>query len=394
MADEFPPSELTYKSFIYRFKTELSSGKLSYRCKFRTKCSVIMNIQKDSLKKFLSKEIDSLEIIFPGKAKGEHTCKGIKELAQNKESANAGEIMTERETQNLAISIMKNIIEKPFSFHKTALQNANINLKDTWIKNQLQKLREDKFPSNELYLSNIANIIIDLGKREKLKDLNFCQKSTAFPSRNNNKKTELYYIFATEFQINLFDSVDFLFIDATFKTSPKGFYQLLNIIGYLSNTGNSFPLVCIPMTSKPYDIYLDVFNSLKKILEERIKNKELKNIRIVTDFEKSLRKAISTVFPYILLDGCFFHYMKILWSKARDFGLCKKHLIKETFFFIFLFKIYPYVLSNQKKEYLKKVKDIYKENKHKYSAFIEYYEKNWVNPFSLYYNILDIYNLF
>ena len=214
--------------------------------------------------------------------------------------------MTARETQNLAISIMKNIIERPFSFHKATLHNANINLKDTWIRNQLQKLREDIFPSNELYLSSITNIRIDLGKREELKDLNFCQKSTAFPSRNNNKKKELYYIFATEFQINLFDSVDFFFIDPKFKTSPKGFYQILNIIGYLSNTGNTFPLVCIPMTSKSYDIYLDVFNSLKKILEERIKNKELINIRIVTDFEKSLRKAISIVFPNILLDGCFF----------------------------------------------------------------------------------------
>jgi len=80
-----------------------------------------------------------------------------------------------------------------------------------------------------------------------------------------------------------------------------------------------------------------------------------------------------------LLDGCFSHYTKILWSKARDLGLCKKHLIKETFFFIFLFKIYPYVLNNEKKEYLKKVKEIYKENKLKYSDFIEYFEKNWVN---------------
>ena len=64
-------------------------------------------------------------------------------------------------------------------------------------------------------------------------------------------------------------------------------------------------------------------------------NKELKNIRIVIDFEKSLRKAFITVFPNILLDGCFFHYKKILWFKAMDLGLCKKHLIKETFFFHF-----------------------------------------------------------
>ena len=44
------------------------------------------------------------------------------------------------------------------------------------------------------------------------------------------------------------------------------------------------------MTSKTFEIYYDIFASIKKLLKDRIKNKHLKNIRIVTDFEESLRK--------------------------------------------------------------------------------------------------------
>jgi hypothetical protein len=65
---------------------------------------------------------------------------------------------------------------------------------DNWIKNQLQKIKEEKFPPNDLYLSYICTIIIYLVKRKKLKDLLFCQKTCAFPNKKNNKRTELYYI--------------------------------------------------------------------------------------------------------------------------------------------------------------------------------------------------------
>ena len=125
---------------------------------------------------------------------------------------------------------MKNILEKPFSFIKTTLQSANIYLPDIWIKNELQKLREEKFPSNALYLSKICGIAIDLGKRKEISNLIFCQKGCAFPNIKHNNKTELYYIFASQIQINLFYLYEYLFIDATFKRVPKGFYQVLNVI--------------------------------------------------------------------------------------------------------------------------------------------------------------------
>ena len=78
-------------------------------------------------------------------------------------------------------------------------------------------------------------------KKKKTICLIFCQKGYAFPNKKHNNKVELFYLFASEFQINLFNLCEYLFIDAIFKTAPRGFYQVLNIIGFITNTGNSFP---------------------------------------------------------------------------------------------------------------------------------------------------------
>ena len=78
------------------------------------------------------------------------------------------------------------------------------------------------------------------------------------------------------------------------------------------------------MTSKTFEIYYDIFASIKKLLKDRIKNKHLKNIRIVTDFEESLRKSIKLIFQECILDGCYFHYTKILWEKQKKLDYVKK----------------------------------------------------------------------
>ena len=38
---------------------------------------------------------------------------------------------------------------------------------------------------------------------------------------------------------------------------------------------------------------------------------------IMTDFELSLRKVINEIYPNFYLEGCYFHYSKSLWNKAK-----------------------------------------------------------------------------
>ena len=72
---------------------------------------------------------------------------------------------------------------------------------------------------------------------------------------------------------------------------------------------------------------------------------EPNNIKFICDFEKSLIKAVNLEFPKSKTNGCFFHYVKALWKKAKILGLTKLNLLKRTKIIIFGFKIYPFILK-------------------------------------------------
>ena len=50
----------------------------------------------------------------------------------------------------------------------------------------------------------------------------------------------------------------------------------------------------------------------------------------MVDFEKSLINAIKKNFPETIINGCFFHYIKLLWKKAKSLSLCNKNNLKNT----------------------------------------------------------------
>ena len=55
----------------------------------------------------------------------------------------------------------------------------------------------------------------------------------------------------------------------------------------------------------------------------------------MSDFEISLRKAIIKNFPNSEIMGCYFHFVKNLFTKCKKLGLCNKDHIKETIKFLF-----------------------------------------------------------
>ena len=100
----------------------------------------------------------------------------------------------------------------------------------------------------------------------------------------------------------------------------------------------------------------------------------------MTDFEVNLREAINKLYPDSELLGCYFHYIKNLYSKLKKISLTNKKTIKEALKFLF-FKIYPYLKDENKNDYIKNIINYYltKENENaiKYYEFIKYFLKNW-----------------
>ena len=198
---------------------------------------------------------------------------------------------------------------------------------------------------------------------------------------NNKNREEKFIIYTTIFQLNKLAASDLIFIDATFRTSPKHYYQMLNILCKDRESNSNIPVVHIPMSHKTSFLYDKVFDSINKISNDLSIEINLDKKTCITDFELSLRKVLREKYGGIKLRGCFFHYVKALWSKAKKLGLCTKKNLPRTKLIIFTLKILTLQSWDYQKKNLDEIKKYingFEDNK-AFQKFITYYEKNWFN---------------
>ena len=103
------------------------------------------------------------------------------------------------------------------------------------------------------------------------------------------------------------------------------------------------PIFLIPKTGKTEYLYNLIFKDIKLIIKDANINIEEITRYFMIDFEVGLQKAIKLYFPNALISGCFFHFVKCLWEKAKKLHLCKKDKIKHTKILIFILKIIPFI---------------------------------------------------
>ena len=58
-----------------------------------------------------------------------------------------------------------------------------------------------------------------------------------------------------------------IFIDGTFKTSPRNFYQILNIVGYSEQNDLFIPIFTALLTSKTEKIYNYTLIEFRKLIK-------------------------------------------------------------------------------------------------------------------------------
>ena len=88
----------------------------------------------------------------------------------------------------------------------------------------------------------------------------------SFFNFKNNRK-EYFYLFTTHFQINLISKSKELFLDGTFYSCPKNFYQLLVIHCYDLTTDLYIPCFYVLMSHKSKELYQWLFENLKNYFE-------------------------------------------------------------------------------------------------------------------------------
>ena len=71
----------------------------------------------------------------------------------------------------------------------------------------------------------------------------------------------------------------------------------------------------------------------------------------MSDFGRGLRKITKSKYPEAILEGCYFHFIKVLWEKSKRFGICNKKNINDTKLIIFGFKIYTFIKEKERDKY-------------------------------------------
>ena len=93
----------------------------------------------------------------------------------------------------------------------------------------------------------------------QLKENNFCYEYRKILNPEYHFREEKYIIYTTIFQLNKLASSELIFIDATFRTSTRTYYQMLNILCKDKQTSRNIPVIHVPMSHKSSFLYDNIF---------------------------------------------------------------------------------------------------------------------------------------
>ena len=371
------PKEITIGQYKYTFKKQLKGEKFSYRC-FHRKCPVLLTITRNEINKIMnntSSEGIKIECI------NDHNMNIHKNIKTD--IINTNEVTLSQTNNNIAETLIISSIDKPLEWHITNLEANHIELTKNQIKYLLYKNRNELFPNDKEFIYDITDITINLDE-DNTNKLQFCwENSNYYDKFNKIYKLQHFIIFTCIFLIKIFITSNQLYIDATFKITPKAFYQTLIIIAKDPTTKLNIPCFYVPMSGKNYELYDRIFKSILKIIKNENIEYNTKNKIIMCDFELNLRKALINNFQNCTLKGCYFHYIKNLWMKAKKIGLSRKKYIKKTKIIIFALKLITLIKPDKHKEFFEEIK-FYSLNgdkieKELFDVFLKYFEKNWLN---------------
>lgn len=186
-----------------------------------------------------------------------------------------------------------------------------------------------------------------------------------------NEKTKIL-IFCNVETLCLLPNIKEYFVDSTFKSTPRPFYQLLSIhgdIGSTSETCHVVPIFYALMSDKKESSYHAIFDILNT------KYVEWKPLKIHMDFEIATSNAIKNIFPDIIVSKCYYHYNKCIWKKCDSLHI-KSKLYRRI---VGLCAVLPLLPIDNIPEGWNYIEQRCKnKNDKKLKLFIQYMKKTWL----------------
>ena len=103
-----------------------------------------------------------------------------------------------------------------------------------------------------------------------------------------------------------------IFCDGTFYACPSMFHQFYTVHAMVD--GSMYPLVFALLPGKDEVIYTHFFSQIRHQLQ-------LQPDTVFIDYETATNNTARTVFPGVIVKGCFFHFTQCIWRKTQKCGL-------------------------------------------------------------------------
>ena len=264
--------------------------------------------------------------------------------------------------------LAKNTSEKPRSIIKKCQVNLSQEgaAKMTRHQNLTQIIKRIR-STKPTYGPNAA-CIADLVVPEPLK---FTFNNELFLWRDSGYGDEdRVFIFATENNLKLLSSFREWFMDGTFEVAPLIYKQMYNIAASIS--GKILPLLYSLLPNKTEKIYVKLFKLLDDIEAFQ------PPIEVVTDFELACTNALLSIWPYLIIFLCWFHYCQNLWKNMQLKKLSKDYvkdpLVRKLFKYL---KFLPFVVPKDVVKAFKLIKSLGASCR-KFDPMFTYFEKFYI----------------
>jgi hypothetical protein len=304
-APDIKHRHITLQGYEYSFKDLAQSiDSYVYRCKFRSACGALVHIHKDQFQNLVDSsekiQLQEPELHMKFSLKGSHTCQNKILVSVSKKIIDAKlgiEVLKNYDLTQVRDTIAKDPLMSAKG-HLTALKTKNFDLKLRDVQKILTEIRDEKFPKEKDLIFNKTFCLTKDPVVEKKQV--FFQGRFLSPDTIQNSNTEIV-ILASRYMLNMLAQCQEWYCDGTFRTTPKGYMQLYNIIVYSSWTKMYSPGAYILMTRKTEQAYRLALGSLKLVAMNL--GYKLAPLSIMCDFEKAPMKIFKEEFSESEIDS-------------------------------------------------------------------------------------------
>lgn len=185
---------------------------------------------------------------------------------------------------------------------------ANSRLSDIVTNNDMNRFRKNLSAAKLRKFPKLSTTILELHE---------CVHTYSLKTSSDenfvfyNDEVSNVIIFTCQHNLDTLENVTTIFIDGTFKSTPKLFCQIFTV--FLS-VGNFYvPVVFSILPNKTTEAY--------KIVMDQIAPYMLNVTTVFADFEQSIHSAVSLSWPWTKIRGCSFHLTQSWWRKIQALGL-------------------------------------------------------------------------